>query len=76
MRKSLDHPLLDLLSQRVVVIDGAMGTSIYAHDLSLEKDYCGCENCPEVLLKLNEGAGVHSVYRPGMALADGIWASH
>ncbi len=30
-------------------------------------------NGPEVLLKLNEGAGVHSVYRPGMALADGIW---
>ncbi|QDV90725.1 Methionine synthase [Phycisphaerae bacterium RAS2] len=51
MHSSLDHPLLNLLSQRVVVIDGAMGTSIYAHDLSVDKDYCGCENCPEVLLK-------------------------
>ncbi|RME86044.1 MAG: spermine synthase [Caldilineae bacterium] len=30
-------------------------------------------NGPEVVLKLNEGAGVHSVYRPGMELADGIW---
>ena len=30
-------------------------------------------NGPEVVLKLNEGAGVHSVYRPGMTLADGIW---
>ncbi len=30
-------------------------------------------NGPEVVLKLNEGAGVHSVYRPGMRLADGIW---
>jgi len=30
-------------------------------------------NGPEVLLKLNEGAGVHSVYRPDMLLADGIW---
>ncbi|MCO6451354.1 MAG: fused MFS/spermidine synthase [Caldilineales bacterium] len=31
------------------------------------------QNGPEVLLKLNEGAGVHSVYREGMGLADGIW---
>ncbi len=31
------------------------------------------ENGPEVVLKLNEGAGVHSVYRPDMTLADGIW---
>lgn len=30
-------------------------------------------NGPEVVLKLNEGAGVHSVYRPGMQLSDGIW---
>ena len=30
-------------------------------------------NGPEVLLKLNEGAGVHSVYRPHMLLSDGIW---
>lgn len=30
-------------------------------------------NGSEVVLKLNEGAGVHSVYRPGMTLADGIW---
>ncbi|NOZ49906.1 MAG: spermine synthase [Chloroflexi bacterium] len=30
-------------------------------------------NGPEVVLKLNEGAGVHSVYRPGMRLTGGIW---
>lgn len=30
-------------------------------------------NGPEVLLKLNEGAGVHSVYNPQAVLADGIW---
>ena len=30
-------------------------------------------NGSEMLLKLNEGAGVHSVYRPDMQLADGIW---
>lgn len=27
----------------------------------------------ELLLRLNEGAGIHSVYRPGGGLADGIW---
>ncbi|NOZ70719.1 MAG: spermine synthase [Chloroflexi bacterium] len=31
------------------------------------------QNGAEVVLKLNEGAGVHSVYRPGMTLSDGIW---
>ncbi len=30
-------------------------------------------NGPEIVLKLNEGAGVHSVYRPNMQLSDGIW---
>lgn len=30
-------------------------------------------NGPEVVLKLNEGAGVHSVYNPQAVLADGIW---
>ncbi|TVQ74866.1 MAG: hypothetical protein EA380_12050, partial [Phycisphaeraceae bacterium] len=39
------------LSRRVLTLDGAMGTSIYAHDLDLEKDYCGCENCTDILVK-------------------------
>ncbi|MFH1417386.1 MAG: methionine synthase [Planctomycetota bacterium] len=43
--------LLDALKDRVVVIDGAMGTSVYAHELSLEYDYSGCENCPEILVE-------------------------
>lgn len=30
-------------------------------------------NGPEMVLKLNEGAGVHSVYNPQAGLADGIW---
>lgn len=30
-------------------------------------------NGPEVVLKLNEGAGVHSVYNPEAVLSDGIW---
>ena len=42
---------LQVLAERVVVLDGAMGTSVHAHDLDVERDYCGCENCPEVLLR-------------------------
>jgi 5-methyltetrahydrofolate--homocysteine methyltransferase len=37
------------LSRRILVFDGAMGTSIHKHDLSVEKDYCGCENCTDIL---------------------------
>ncbi|MBI2757007.1 MAG: methionine synthase [Chloroflexi bacterium] len=44
---------LQQASTRLIVIDGAMGTSIYAHDppLSVEKDYCGCENCTDILAR-------------------------
>ena len=33
--------ILDVLKKRVLVIDGAMGTSIHAADLDLERDYSG-----------------------------------
>src|SRR5581483_2811345 len=41
--------LIDILAQRVLVIDGAMGTMIHAAPLSIETDYLGRENCPEIL---------------------------
>jgi 5-methyltetrahydrofolate--homocysteine methyltransferase len=44
-----DHPLLQLARRRVVVIDGAMGTAVYARDLCVDQDYRGCENCPEII---------------------------
>ncbi len=40
---------LDHLARRVLFIDGAMGTSTHNYDLSVEGDYAGCENCPEIL---------------------------
>ncbi len=40
--------LLNLIKQRVVVFDGAMGTSLQAFDLPLV-DYQGLENCSEIL---------------------------
>ena len=38
------------LRDRVLVIDGAMGTSIHAADLQLERDFLGLENCCEILI--------------------------
>ncbi|MEZ6242973.1 MAG: homocysteine S-methyltransferase family protein [Phycisphaerales bacterium] len=43
--------LLDHLARRVLVLDGAMGTQVHEHDLDVETDYCGCENCTDVLVK-------------------------
>ncbi|MGD9688677.1 MAG: methionine synthase [Phycisphaerales bacterium] len=44
-------PFLQALRSRVLVFDGAMGTSIFQRNLSLEHDYCGCENCTDILVK-------------------------
>jgi len=40
---------LDLLQQRVMVYDGAMGTSIQNYNLTVDGDYAGMENCSEIL---------------------------
>ena len=40
---------LESLKRRVLVIDGAMGTSIHAHHLDLERDFGGLENCCEIV---------------------------
>jgi len=41
--------LLEVLRRKVLVIDGAMGTSIHAHHLDLERDFGGLENCCEIV---------------------------
>jgi 5-methyltetrahydrofolate--homocysteine methyltransferase len=41
--------LTDILEQRVLVLDGAMGSMIHEVPLSIETDYLGRENCPEIL---------------------------
>ncbi|MGA6167676.1 methionine synthase [Amycolatopsis magusensis] len=48
MAERLSSPLLDALAERVVVADGAMGTALQAHDLSLD-DFDGLEGCNEIL---------------------------
>jgi 5-methyltetrahydrofolate--homocysteine methyltransferase len=37
------------LAERILVIDGAMGTMIHQLSLTIEHDYLGRENCPEIL---------------------------
>jgi 5-methyltetrahydrofolate--homocysteine methyltransferase len=41
--------LADILEQRVLVLDGAMGTMLHQVPLSIDVDYQGRENCPEIL---------------------------
>ncbi|MBI5434140.1 MAG: methionine synthase, partial [Planctomycetes bacterium] len=39
----------DALKERVLILDGAMGTQIHAAHLDLDKDYLGLENCVEII---------------------------
>jgi len=43
------NAFLEALKRRVLVIDGAMGTSIHARNLDLEQDFGGLENCCEIV---------------------------
>ncbi len=45
----MNSKLLNCLNERVLVLDGAMGTTLHAYDLPLS-DYNGLENCSEVLV--------------------------
>jgi 5-methyltetrahydrofolate--homocysteine methyltransferase len=43
---------VDLIaSGRTVVFDGAMGTAIHKVPLTVEGDYCNCENCTDILVR-------------------------
>lgn len=42
--------LLELLKQRVMIYDGAMGTSIQNYNLTVDGDFEGKENCSEILV--------------------------
>src|SRR5215218_2012474 len=42
-------PFLDLVRQRVVVLDGSMGANLQQRPLDLQRDWCGCENASEIL---------------------------
>ena len=54
---------LEMLEQRVLILDGAMGTSLQAFDLPLS-DYNGLENCSEILCETRPDVvrAIHSSY--------------
>ncbi|MGA2120337.1 MAG: homocysteine S-methyltransferase family protein, partial [Bryobacteraceae bacterium] len=62
--------LKEILAERVLVIDGAMGTMIHQAPLSIETalsietDYLGRENCPEILnvTRPDVIGGIHAQY--------------
>jgi len=59
----LTNDFLTALKHKVLIFDGAMGTSIHKYDLSLD-DYQGRENCPEILVESRPDviAEIHSSY--------------
>ncbi|MEU4247320.1 methionine synthase [Amycolatopsis sp. NPDC026612] len=61
MSDRLSSPFADALRSRVLVADGAMGTALQAHDLSLD-DFGGLEGCNEIL-NVTRPDVVRSVHR-------------
>jgi 5-methyltetrahydrofolate--homocysteine methyltransferase len=61
--RGFDTTLLETLSQRVVIADGAMGTMLQAHDLTLD-DFAGLEGCNEILNATRPDVvrGIHRAY--------------
>lgn len=59
----MKNDFLDALKQKVLIFDGAMGTSIHAQHLTLD-DYHGLENCPEILVESRPDviASIHEAY--------------
>ncbi len=62
----LNSPLLDLIQERIVVFDGAMGTAAQMLDLSLS-DYEGHENCTDILTRTKPDA-VLEIHRSFLAV--------
>ncbi len=48
-RTARAQALLDALSERVVIADGAMGTMLQRHELQVDTDFQGLEGCNEIL---------------------------
>jgi len=56
--------LLEAVRSRVVIADGAMGTMLQGHDLSIETDFAGLEGCNEILnvTRPDVVAAIHDAY--------------
>ncbi len=65
LRPGAERPSLrEALEQRVLLLDGAMGTQIHAADLELERDYLGHENCVDLISVTRPDVigAIHSAY--------------
>jgi len=63
-RPARSQALLDAVQSRVVIADGAMGTMLQQHDLSIEGDFEGLEGCNEILnvTRPDVIGGIHDAY--------------
>ncbi len=63
-RPARSQALLDAVQTRVVIADGAMGTMLQQHDLSIETDFQGLEGCNEILnvTRPDVISGIHDAY--------------
>ncbi|QRY64132.1 methionine synthase [Gordonia sp. PDNC005] len=61
---SYDSTLLQAMSRRVLIGDGAMGTMLQAADLTVDGDFLGLEGCNEILNDTRPDvlAGIHRSY--------------
>ena len=63
---------LEELSKRVLIFDGAMGTSIHRLDLDIQRDYMGRENCTEALVLARPDV-IETIHRSFLAVgADAV----
>ncbi|MBO9627443.1 MAG: homocysteine S-methyltransferase family protein, partial [Microbacterium sp.] len=63
-RPARSQALLDAVQSRVVIADGAMGTMLQQHDLSIDTDFQGLEGCNEILnvTRPDVISGIHDAY--------------
>ncbi|HEY1685880.1 MAG TPA: methionine synthase [Tepidisphaeraceae bacterium] len=60
-------PFLQLVQERVVVLDGAMGANLQQRTLDVERDWLGNENCSEIL-NLSRPDIIQSIHESFLAI--------
>ena len=65
-------PFLSLVSERVVVLDGAMGANLQQRTLDAQRDWLGQENCSEIL-NISRPDIIQSIHEAFLAVGcDGV----
>src|SRR5438552_15502953 len=60
-------PFLELVKERVVVLDGAMGANLQTRPLELKRDWLGHENISEVL-NFSRPDGIQEIHESFLAV--------